>query len=154
MKREGAQNTEDYDIWGLLAETEELVAKARILELSKHGLTKEQSHVLRIMTAAGGTMTLNELAAKMLRAHNSVSAIVNRMQKRDLVHRQRTEKSQQYRITVTEKGNKLFSSMPTQSLKLAFATLSSAEKKEFARILKKVGLHTRSLLGLDYTSPF
>jgi hypothetical protein len=39
----------DYSIWGLFADTMEYIARARTMELTRYGLTREQSHVLRIL---------------------------------------------------------------------------------------------------------
>ena len=144
----------DYNIWGLFADVLELVAKARTIELTRHGLTREQSHILRRLNDAGGTITLNELAANVIRAHNSVSAIVNRMVKNGLVTRERKPHERQYEIRMTPKGRELFNSMPTNSLKMAFSVLSAEEKRGFVTCLKKLEDKTKNMLGLDYETPF
>lgn len=144
----------DYNIWGLVSDVQDLIAKARTIELSRHGLSREQSHLLRRLNDAGGTITLNELAASVFRAHNSVSAIVSRMVKSGLVTREKEPQDRQYKIRITDKGKKLFNTMPRNSLKIAFSVLSPEEKQVFAACLKKLEEKTKNMLGLDYETPF
>ena len=144
----------DYSIWGLFADTMEYIAKARTMELTRFGLTREQSHVLRILYEAGGPLTINKIAAYVLRKHNSVSTIIKRMEKNHLVDRVKVPNDKQYEITITEKGRDLFLKMPTNSISMAFSALSDEEKRLMVVFLRKLDNKVRKMLGLDYTPPF
>jgi len=144
----------DYTIWGSFADTMEYIARARTIELTRYGLTREQSHVLRIMYEAGRPLTINEIATHVLRKHNSVSIIIRRMERNKLVQRVKTYDNRQYQITLTPKGRELFEKMPTNSITMAFSALSDEEKEILLSYLKKLEDKVRGMLGLDYRMPF
>ena len=144
----------DYSIWGLFADTMECIARARTMELTRYGLTREQSHILRILYEADGPLTLNAIASRVLRKHNSVSTIIRRMEKNHLVDRAKIPDAKQFRISITEKGRDLFEKMPTNSITMAFSSLSNEEKRLLVSILNKLTKKARSMMGLDYQLPF
>jgi DNA-binding MarR family transcriptional regulator len=144
----------DYAIWGLFADTMEHIARARTMELTRFGLTREQSHVLRFLYEADGPLTINEIATRVLRKHNSVSTIIKRMVRNRLVDRVKVSGDRQYEISITPKGRALFEKMPTNSIKMAFSALSAEEKKSLVSCLQKLETKVRTMLGLDYTPPF
>jgi DNA-binding MarR family transcriptional regulator len=144
----------DYSIWGLYADTMELISRARTMELIRYGLTREQSHILRILYDAKEPLTINEIISHVMRAHNSVSAIIKRMERNDLVRRIKVTDNRQYKISMTPKGRKLFENMPVNSITMAFSALSKDDKKTLISSLQKLDDKVRSMLGLDYTPPF
>jgi DNA-binding MarR family transcriptional regulator len=144
----------EYSIWGLFADTMEHIARARTIELTRYGLTREQSHVLRFLYEADGPLTINKIAVRVLRKHNSVSTIIKRMERNHLVDRVRVSDDRQYEISITQKGRELFEKMPTNSIKMAFSALSKEEKKLFVLYLQKLEDKARNMLGLDYQPPF
>jgi DNA-binding MarR family transcriptional regulator len=144
----------EYSIWGLFADTMEHIARARTIELTRYGLTREQSHVLRILYEADGPLTINKIAVRVLRKHNSVSTIIKRMERNHLVDRVKVSDDRQYEISITQKGRELFEKMPTNSIIMAFSALSKEEKKLFVLYLQKLEVKVRNMLGLDYQPPF
>jgi len=144
----------DYSIWGLFADTMELISRARTMELTKYGLTREQSHVLRILYEAKEPLTINKIISHVMRKHNSVSAIIKRMERNDLVKRIKVTNDRQYKISMTPKGRKLFENMPVNSVTMAFSALSNDDKKKLVSSLQKLDNKVRCMLGLDYTPPF
>ncbi len=144
----------DYSIWGFFADTMEHIARARTIELTRYGLTREQSHVLRILYEAGHALTINEIASHVLRKHNSVSIIIRRMERNRLIERAKTSDDRKYQISITPKGRELFEKMPTNSITMAFSALSNEEKKSLMLYLTKLEDKVRGMLGLDYHPPF
>ena len=144
----------DYSVWGLFADTMEYIARARTMELTRFGLTREQSHVLRILYEAGRPLTINEIATHVLRKHNSVSTIIKRMERNRLAVRTKTPDTRNYLITITEKGREMFEKMPTNSITMAFSVLSDEEKRLLVSLLEKLYSQTHSMLGMDYRPPF
>jgi DNA-binding MarR family transcriptional regulator len=144
----------DYDIWGLAADTVELLGKARNMELSRHGLSREQSHILRVLYEAGRSLTINEMLSRVFRRHNSVSAILKRMEKKGLVERTKVPDDRQYEISITTKGRDLFETMPRNSIRMAFSVISNEEKRMFGMTLTKLNQKVRNMIGLDYSPPF
>ena len=144
----------DYSIWGLFADTMECIARARTMELTRYSLTREQSHVLRILYEAGRPLTMNEIAVHILRKHNSVSTIIKRMVRNHTVDMIKVPGARQYQISITAKGRDLFEKMPTNSISMAFSSLSNEEKKSLVLCLHKLENKVRNMLGLDYQPPF
>ena len=99
--------------------------------------------------------TLEGLANWTLKEFNSVSTLINRMEKKGLVKKTKKNGDLKTHVTLTEKGSELYHKQVTErSIHLIFGTLSFEEKKQLDSILKKVRDTTRDLLGLDYRPPF
>ena len=101
----------------------------------------------------GGTSTINEIADIALRTHNTVSILVKRMEKAGLIYREKKELSNQYLISISEKGSELFNTMPIDSIEMIFSALSEEEKKSFNGYLDLLEQKARHILGLDYIPP-
>ena len=144
----------DYETWGLLVAVNKLIGQARTLELSRHGLTPQQSQVLHILTNRGGSTTMKDIADIALRRHNSVSVLIKRMELAGLVNRIKTDFSNQYQVTISEKGRRLVETMPTTSVEMILASLSSEEKRALVTCLTKLDQKARHILRLDYLPPF
>jgi len=144
---------DNYSIWGKITEVYDLICKARSVELRKLGLSAEQSKILRVLMVENGTSTINEISEITLKRHNTISLIIKRMEKAGLVKREKRNSSNRYQITITEKGIKLFETMPLTSIDMIFSTLSSDERKTLITLLDKLDHQTRHVLGLDYIPP-
>ena len=144
---------DDYAIWGKITEVYDLICKARSAELRKLGLTAEQSKILRVLMVENGTSTINQISDITLKRHNTISLIVKRMEKAGLVKREKSLSSNQYKISITDKGKRLFETMPLNSIDMIFTTLSPDEKMVFVSILDKLDNKARYVLGLDYIAP-
>ena len=143
-----------YETWGLLIGVYKLVGRARALELSRHGLTPEQSHVLHILANRGGSSTLKEIAKISLSQHNTASTLVRRMEQAGLVERVKTHRGTEYEIRMTEQGRRLAESVPRASIEMIFESLSADEKACLETYLEKLGEKACHALGLDYSPPF
>lgn len=144
---------DDYSIWGKITEVHDLICKARTVELRKLGLTAEQSKILRVLMVENGTSTINDIADMTQKRHNTISLIVKRMEKAGLIKRNKIPSSNRYQIAITEKGIRLFETMPLNSIDMIFSTLSSDEKQALMSLLDKLDKQTRHILGLDYIPP-
>lgn len=144
---------DDYSIWGKITEVYDLICKARTVELRKLGLTAEQSKILRVLMVENGTSTINDIADMTQKRHNTISLIVKRMEKAGLIKRNKIPSSNRYQIAITEKGIRLFETMPLNSIDMIFSTLSSDEKQTLMSLLDKLDKQTRHILGLDYIPP-
>ena len=144
---------DDFKIWGKITEVYDLKSKARSSELERQGLTPEQSQIIRVLIEKGGTSTINEISEVTLRRHNTTSLIVKRMENTGLVKREKIPSSNRYQIAITEKGFRLFETMPLNSINMIFSKLSSDEKEALVSLLDKLDKQTRHILGLDYIPP-
>src|SRR5512139_3105662 len=89
-----AEDDQDYELWLLLTWARYAVYRAREKELFKHHFTPEQARILAILHNSKDSITPAMLARLMLLKPHTVSALINRMEKKglvkknhDLVHR-------------------------------------------------------------------
>jgi len=100
-------------------------------------------------------VTLDELSIWTLKEFNSVSTLINRMEKKGLVKKTKKSANSKTYVTLTEKGSKLYHQGVTErSIHLIFNELSQEERNQLKELLMKVRNTTRELLGLDYKPPF
>lgn len=110
--------------------------------LESEGLTESQMGVLDALYH-GGTMTQRELAAKILRSAANMTGVIDQMEKRSLVVRERGTDRRCNRVALTPAGRELFERIfPPHASRLAEAVsvLSAAEQQELARLCRKLGL--------------
>ena len=143
-----------YETWGLLIGAYNIIGRARALELSRHGLTPEQSHVLHIVADRGGSSTLKEIARIASRQHNAVSTLVRRMEQAGLVERTRKGGTAEYEVRMTEAGRRMVDNVPKASIEMIFESLSADQRACLETCLKILDEKARHLLGLDYLPPF
>ena len=156
---ENIRTTKKYDpainLYILLDQTDGIVTSAVELEIKHLKMTQPQVKVLTMLSRQDKPATLEELANWTLKEFNSVSTLINRMEKKGLVKKSKKNGDLKTYVTLTEKGSDLYHKQVTErSIHLIFDKLSPEEKKQLDSILKKVRDTTRDLLGLDYRPPF
>jgi DNA-binding MarR family transcriptional regulator len=145
----------DINLYILLDQTNSIVTNAIELEIKHLRMTQPQVRVLTMLSREDRPVTLDELANWTLKEFNSVSTLINRMEKKGLVKKIKKEGVLKTYITMTEKGSDLYHKKVTErSIHLIFEKLTPEEKRRLDIILKKLRSTTRDLLGLDYRPPF
>jgi len=144
----------DAYLWGLLDHAKSLVARARELELSEYGITIEQMSILHALLINKGSATLDEIASIIVRQHNSVSTLVNRMAESGLVKKEKQNNDRKYRVIITEKARNIANSIPRKSIEMIFVDLSLMEKEQLATCLEKLINTGHDVLGHNNTLPF
>ncbi len=147
---------DNFELWVLLDQTEEVISRARDLELDQYKLTQIQAKVLFMLTNQdnNGGMTLAEISKWLLREPHSVLSLINRMEKIGLVRRVKGPGDNKMRILLTDKARELYSQTTRRAISMIFSALSQEDKKQFQSYLKKLRNKARSLLGMDYKPPF
>ncbi len=149
------RNDPDINLYILLDQANSIVTNSVELELKCLRLTQPQARVLTMLSRTNRPVTLDELADWTLKEFNSVSTLINRMEKKGLVKKTKKEDDLKTYITLTEKGSNLYHMQVTErSIHLIFSSLTEQEKKQLDSTLKKVRDTTRDLLGMDYKPPF
>ena len=145
----------DINLYILLDQTDSIVTNAVELELRYLRITQPQVRILTMLSREDRPLTIEELANWTLKEFNSVSTLINRMEKNGLVKKIKKDGDLKTYILLTEKGSILYHHKVTErSIHLIFEKLSAAEKKRLEAVLKKVRDTTRDLLGLDFKPPF
>jgi MarR family transcriptional regulator, organic hydroperoxide resistance regulator len=98
----------EYDIWILLSRVYRMIANLRRMELSKHEILPVQAYILLVISKLDNDTSPTELCQYVYQQKNSVSDILNRMEKQGLI--QKTETSNEkarIHIKLTEKGEQV-----------------------------------------------
>ncbi len=140
----------DYRLWALLDSTAFAISRARGLELAEFGLTIEQSATLNILMTRGGLTTAKELEEVTLRQHHSISILIKRMIGMGLVGRASMPGTREYRIFITEEGQRLHRKTTTSSIESIFGSLAPIEKRNLVACLQPLHEKARNLLGMPY----
>jgi DNA-binding MarR family transcriptional regulator len=149
------KNDRDINLYILLDQVDSIVTNAVELELKHLHLTQPQARVLTMLSREDKPATIDELAKWTLKEFNSVSTLINRMEKKGLVKKSKKDGDLKTYISLTDKGSDLYHKKITErSIHLIFDKLSAEEKKGLDTILKKLRDTTRDLLGLDFRPPF
>jgi DNA-binding MarR family transcriptional regulator len=153
--RVSKKNDPDINLYILLDQTDGIVINAVELEIKHLRITQPQVRILTILSRENRPVTLEDLANWTLKEFNSVSTLINRMEKKGLVKKTKKTGDLKTYVILTEKGSKLYHKGVTErSIHLIFDKLSEEERKQLKDLLKKVRDATRELLGLNYKPPF
>jgi len=145
----------EINLYILLDQTDGIITNAVELELKQIQMTQPQVRVLTMLSREDRPVTLEELANWTFKEFNSVSTLINRMEKKGLVKKIKKEGDLKTHVTLTAKGSDLYHRRVSErSIHLIFEKLSEEEKIQFETILKKLRTTTRDLLGLDFKPPF
>ena len=145
----------DINLYILLDQVDSIVTNAVELELKHLRMTQPQARVLTMLSREGKPATIDELANWTLKEFNSVSTLINRMEKKGLVKKSKKPDDQKTYISLTEKGSELYHKHVTErSIHLIMGKLTAREKTQLESILKKLRDTTRDLLGMDFRPPF
>jgi DNA-binding MarR family transcriptional regulator len=110
-------------------------------DLEKQGLTPPQFYVLATIGYAGG-LPFGEIGAKMMVTVSNLTGIVDRLEEKNLVTRERDERDRRVvRVVLTDRGAKLYkNTIPLfeKSISAIFTPLNKAQQKELSAILRKL----------------
>jgi DNA-binding MarR family transcriptional regulator len=149
------KNDADINLYILLDQVDSLITNAVELELKHLHLTQPQARVLTMLSREDRPATIDELADWTLKEFNSVSTLINRMEKKGLVKKSKQLGDLKTYVTLTEKGSELYHKKVTErSIHLILKKFTAQEKTLLESILKKLRDTTRDLLGMDFKPPF
>lgn len=153
--RTSKKNDPEINLYILLDQADSIVTNAVELELKHLQMTQPQVRVLTMLSREDRPVTLDELANWTLKEFNSVSTLINRMEKKGLIKKIKKEGELKTYVVLTEKGSDLYHKNVTErSIHLIFEKLTTNEQQQLHYLLKKVRDTTRDLLGMDYRPPF
>lgn len=113
---------------------------------TKAGLSVSQFGVLEALYHLG-PLCQRDLGNKLLRSSGNITMVVDNLEKRGLVRRERDEQDRRFiSVHLTDKGRRLIQEMFPEHVQLiveAMSVLTPAELKELERLCKTVGLGVR-----------
>jgi MarR family 2-MHQ and catechol resistance regulon transcriptional repressor len=105
-------------------------------------LTSSQFGVIEALLHLG-PLCQGEVAAKLLRSGASTTSVVEGLEKRGLVVRQRTEEDRRFvRVALTGKGRRLIEEIfpaHAQAVTRVFSVLTDEEQEQLRRLCRKLG---------------
>lgn len=143
----------DTHLWMMINNTGFAIYRARELELLEFGLTMEQTTILHILLENNGTLVITDLLTEIQRKPNSIYTLIDRMARIGLVTKEKEPDGKKTLVKISAKGTQIFESITNKSLELAFSPLSHQQKKWLAKLLIKLTVNARELLGLPHKTP-
>lgn len=143
----------DFNLWVLLSQTRDAIFRVRQAELSQYGITGIEAFALLILFDLGDTATPAELSRRMFREHNTVTALLSRMQRKGLVRKRRDrERKNVWRIALTDRGRQAYeASVQRDVLHRVLGVLSGDEKREFEQHLRSLRAQALKQLVVEPT---
>jgi MarR family 2-MHQ and catechol resistance regulon transcriptional repressor len=126
----------------LMRATESMTARAH-RQLSSFGLTFSQFGVLEALYHLG-PMSQNKIGHKILRSSGNMTMVIDNLEKRNLVRRERNQEDRRFFIIhLTAEGNQLISTIfPSHAAEIArqLEVLTPTEQLTLGKLCKKLGL--------------
>src|SRR4030042_2516057 len=135
-----------FGSWLLLDFTRFAVARLRDYELSKIKITPEQAAILQILVRRKGKSTISEIANAWMRRSHSVSTLVHRMEKQNLVKVHKYPGIKMLEVEISEKGKEYYSKLDRAPIESVFSVLSPEEIKQLTGYLRLLLERARDLL--------
>ncbi|MBN2240551.1 MAG: MarR family transcriptional regulator [Dehalococcoidales bacterium] len=148
-KEKPVSNDPDYQLWVNLDHLRYMVFKARKQELAQYDITPEQALILCVLNDNNNSLTMNKMVEYTQHQHHSISTLINRMEKKGLVLKEKFAKGRKLNIVITEKGQELIQMMERESFNRIFACLSDNEKKEMQAYLCRLIVSSYKALGQE-----
>jgi DNA-binding MarR family transcriptional regulator len=112
----------------------------------QHGLTGPQVTALKMLQASDG-MSLSGLSARMSARNSTITGIVDRMEKQELVRRVRSDEDRRVVcLHLTDEGRKMADTIPVSSIEIfadALSSLPEDDRNELRRILSDLSDRVR-----------
>ena len=134
----------DFSLWALIIQARDVLFRARDNELNKFGITAVEARALFIISFIGEQVTPAMISRWMLREHNTVTALINRMESKELITKRKDpDKKNSWLISLTDKGKVAYeNSLKREAISAIFSVLSEEERENIISILQKISDET------------
>lgn len=142
---------ESYRLFHLLRQTSDSIYKVREVELKPYNITPEQAGALVCIQTLGSQATPAELSRWLFRQRNSITILLNRMQRLGLIEK-RVNKHRKNSITLslTEKGYDAYrKAIEFRAYYPIIEVLPEGKRKQLWSLLQTIRLKVFGDLGLD-----
>lgn len=142
---------ESYRVFQLLRYTADAIHRAREYELKKYNLTPEQAGALVCILSLGNHATQAELSRWLFRLPNSITILINRMEKLGLVKKRPDKKRRNIiRLSLTKKGYEAYlHSIEFEAFYPIIEVLPAAKRQQLQAILETIRKKVFENLRLD-----
>jgi DNA-binding MarR family transcriptional regulator len=128
----------DYEMWTLLVQTTEAIAKSTQNELRRYDIHYRRAAVLWVIKDIGDSATPSKIARRLRRRRHSISRLLTKMEQDGLVRKSKDlDRRNWVRITLTEKGQEVSDkAIRRESLPKLMSCLSGEERLQMKSYLK------------------
>jgi len=117
------------------------------IETMKHGTSPTRFAVMSALFRSGGEMTPSEISERVFRAKNSVTSVINTLEKKGAVRRIRSKNDlRSVRIVITDKGWKEANRLTGVNQELSREVLSYLDKEQIEALVDIMRTIRRNLL--------
>lgn len=144
----------DFEMWVLLNHTRDAMFRVRQRELRQYSISIVRANVLFFLHANGGKGTPTEIGRWIFREPQSVSGLLDRMEKEGLVRRRYASalegKQKSVEVLLTKKGRETYSRQrsQTESISKMMSCLSEKECQQLRTYLGKLQDKALGELGI------
>jgi DNA-binding MarR family transcriptional regulator len=142
---------EGYVLFHLLRQTADAIHKSRELELKSYGISPQQSGALVCIRTLGKKATPAELSRWLFREPNSVTILLNRMQRMGLIKKKAdTKRKNLIRLSLTKKGNEAYKhAIEMETFYSLVENLPEKKRKQLWSLLQEIREQVFKDLHLD-----
>ncbi|WP_337175760.1 MarR family transcriptional regulator [Paludisphaera sp.] len=135
-KREPFETKEEEALLNLVRTADRVQARVARL-LKEHGLTPAQYNVLRILRGLGRPTPILEVAERMLTETPGITGLIDRLEKLELVRRQRCEHDRRVIFVVLgPKGADMLAALEGPTAELRSALLSGLDEGDLSTLIR------------------
>lgn len=140
LLQENAAVYDEHEIWKLVRHVSHLMARARQKELDGYDVTPIQAGVLICIKSFDEPVSLSMISRWILREQNSVSQLLDRMEKQGLIAKAEDQQRRNVvRVTITAKGEAVYrQSKDVKFLSKILLKFSPEELENFWKCLEKM----------------
>lgn len=130
----------DFALWAMIIQSRDILFKARDNELGQYGITAVEARALFIINLIGESATPAMISRLMMRGHNTVTALLTRMESKGLLLRTKDpEKKNSWIIGLTGKGIEAYhASLAREVIHEVFSVFSEEERELLITCLQKI----------------
>jgi DNA-binding MarR family transcriptional regulator len=140
-----------YRLFNLLRQTADSVYKAREAELKKYSISPEQAAAMVCIRSLDNKATPAELSRWLFRKRNSITILLNRMQKLGLIDKKANkDRKNSFTIKLTKKGYEAYkNSLEFRAFYNIIDVLPKNKRKQLWSLLQTIRLKVFKDLKLD-----
>jgi DNA-binding MarR family transcriptional regulator len=125
----------------------EVLARYLEIELRRYDATLIRFNVMSTLFKNGGEMTPSEIAESVFREKNSITAVINTLEREGVVHRvPSTDDRRSVKVVITDKGWKEANRLNPIAQELSREALSCVDKEQIEALLDTMRTVRESLL--------
>jgi len=117
------------------------------VELMRYGVSLIKFHIMSTLYKNGGEMTPSEIGQSVFRANNSITAVINTLEKQGVVRREPSvDDRRSVKVVITDKGWKEANRLSPIAQELSREALSCIDKEQIEALVDIMRMIRESLL--------